>query len=71
MRERVQPLQKLEKPARKVSGEVASLWCPLFEFWKGGTRSHIFVLGVFAKGSIIIISDDNTVLYGKTSINKF
>ena len=35
------------------------LLVPFFEFWRGGTRSRIFFLEVFAKNSLIL-SDDNT-----------
>ena len=49
---------KLEKPARKVGGEAAHFWCPFFEFWRGGTRSRIVFLEVFARWPLIL-SDDN------------
>ncbi len=49
---------KFEKPARKVGGEAAHFWCPVFEFWRGGTRSRIVFLEVFARWPLIL-SDGN------------
>ena len=52
MRERVPPFQT-SKPARKVDGEAAHFLCLVFEFWRGGARSRIVFLEVFAKCSLI------------------
>ena len=49
---------KLEKPARKVGGEAAYFWYPFFEFWRGGMRSRIVFLEVFARGPLIIAHDN-------------
>ena len=59
MRERVPPLH-LEKRAPKVGGFAAHIACGFFEFWRGGTRSRIVFLQVFARWPLIL-SDDNMV----------
>ena len=39
---------------------AASFACGSAEMWRGGTRSHVRVLEVFAR-SLLILSDDNIV----------
>ena len=56
-----------EKPARKVGGEAAHFWCPFFEFWRGGTRSRIVFLEVFARRPLIL-SDDNIWILSSSAL---
>ena len=50
---------RLEKRAPKVGGFAAHFACGFFEFWRGGTRSRIVFLEVFARWPVIL-SDDTT-----------
>ena len=56
---RVPPLQESKKGEPKVGGFAAHFACGFFEFWRGGTRSRIVYLEVFAKFSLIL-ADDNS-----------
>ena len=47
------------KTLRKTMREAAHFWCPFSEFLRGGTRSRIVFLEVFARWPLIM-SDDNT-----------
>ena len=58
MRERVPPLQKLKKPARKYAAKPPTFGALFVEFWMGGTRSRTVFLEVFARGPLIL-SDYN------------
>ena len=49
---------KTQKRVPKVGGFAAHFACGFFEFWKGGTRSRIVFLKVFARW-ILNLSDDN------------
>ena len=62
MRKRVPSLQNSENPHAKWAGFAAHFWCPFFELWKGGTRSRIVFLKVFAR-TPLILSDDNEYEY--------
>ena len=50
---------KVGKRAPKVGGFAAHFACGFLEFWRGGTRSRIVFLEVFAKCSLFL-SDNNT-----------
>ena len=50
---------KIKNRAPKVGGFAAHFACGFFEFWRGGTRSRIVSLEVFARRPLIL-SDDNT-----------
>ena len=57
MRARSTP-PKLKKRAPQVGGFAAHFACGFFEFWRGGTRSRIVFLEVFARGPLITAHDN-------------
>ena len=52
------PSKNSKKGVPKVGGFAAHFACGFFECWKGGTRSRIVFLEVFARGPLTL-SDDN------------
>ena len=51
--------QNLEKRAPKLGGFAAHFACGFFESWRGGTRSRIVFLKVFARRPLILSDDDS------------
>ena len=62
MRERVPPLQNSKNGHQKY-GFAAHFVCGVFGCWRGGTRSRIVVLEVFAKCSLILCQDSTFILH--------
>ena len=58
MRERVPLFQNSKNPHAKWAAKPPTFGVLFFEFWRGGTRSRIFFLEVFARWPLIL-PDDN------------